>query len=180
MQRRKTTTSKQSINQYNKLKTKSSQVQSQQIQLKRINESNQKPLKAYPTQSNVIKPNQIESNKSTQPKTMNSIKQHKQIPSKAKLIQPNVISRIQPNPMWFVLLNDLLSACLIWLIWLVGLIGLKWWMSLPCLLGLVDWTGMIDCVDCLVWFDCLGYAWMASLGSLDLVALHWFASIGLD
>ena len=53
-------------------------------------------------------------------------------------------------------------------------------MSLPCLLGLVDWTGMIGCVDCLVWFDCLGYAWMASLGSLDLVALRWFALIGLD
>ena len=53
-------------------------------------------------------------------------------------------------------------------------------MSLLCLLGLVDWIGMIDGVDCLGWFDCLGYAWMAPLGALDLVALHGFASIGLD
>ena len=53
-------------------------------------------------------------------------------------------------------------------------------MSLLCFLGLVVGIGMIDCVDCLGWFDCIGYAWMASLGSLDLVALHWFAMIGFD
>ena len=53
-------------------------------------------------------------------------------------------------------------------------------MSLLCLLGRADWVGMVDCVDCLGWFDCLGNAWMATVGSLDLVALHWCASIGLD
>ena len=119
-----------------------------------------KPPKSYPTQSNATKPNQIESSKSTQPKTMQSMKQYKQFPSKA----------IPYNPKWWVTSNPIHMICFVERVyclhaWLDVFDGFVWFV----------WNDWCDVFACVAWL--IGLVWLNALtawvGSIALATLGW-------
>ena len=183
MQKRKKTKSKQSINQCNQFKTKSSQVKSKHMKWN----TTMNQIKATQSIANTIEWNQSESNRvrninPTQDHELNQAMQAN--PIQGKPIQPNVISRIQFKPMWFVLLKDLLSACLMWFIWLFGLIGLIWLMSLlPAWTGWLGWYGWLCWLLGLVrlpWLCLDGIIGFIGFGCIALVCFAWILGIGCD
>ena len=143
------------------------------------------PFKAYPTQSKITRPNRMESNKSTKPQTMQSMKQYKQFPSKAIPYNPKVMSHSQSNPIWFVLLKGLIVCMLD----LIDLIGWLYWFGMIDVIALLVWTAWLDWYDRLCWLlGMVRWPWLCldgiigfiGFGCIALVCFDWIRLIGFN